>query len=69
MLVIDQDEELIQEIGPEVDAAVAALAKVPGVAIAYPDIGFPAMVGLDASGGGEFRLVQVVPAAVAGSRT
>lgn len=49
------------------DAAVAAVAKIPGVAIAYPDIGFPAMVGLGA-GGGEFRLVQVVPAAVAGSR-
>ena len=45
------------------DAAVAALAKIPGVTLAYPDIGFPAMVGLG-SGGGELRLVQVVPAAV-----
>jgi len=45
------------------DAAVAAIAKIPGVAMAYPDIGFPAMVGLG-QGGGEFRLIQVVPAAV-----
>jgi putative ABC transport system permease protein len=49
------------------DAAVAAIAKIPGVAMAYPDIGFPAMVGLG-SGGGEFRLVQVVPAAVAATQ-
>lgn len=49
------------------DAAVAAVAKIPGVAMAYPDIGFPARVGFG-PGGGELRLVQVVPAAVAASR-
>ena len=48
------------------DAAVSAIAKLPGVRMAFPDIGFPAMVGL--GGAQEFRLVQVVPAAVAASR-
>jgi putative ABC transport system permease protein len=47
------------------DAAVAAISGIPGVVTAYPDVGFPAMVGF--GGGEEFRLVQVVPAAVAGS--
>jgi putative ABC transport system permease protein len=46
-------------------AAVAAIAKMPGVRMAYPDIGFPAMVGF--GGAEEFRIVQVVPAAVASS--
>lgn len=48
------------------DAAVAEIAKIPGVRTAYPDINFPALVSLD--GEEEFRLVQVVPAAVAGSK-
>ena len=47
------------------DAALAAIAALPGVRLAYPDIGFPAMVGL--GGPQEFRLVQVIPAAVAAS--
>jgi putative ABC transport system permease protein len=48
------------------DAAVAEIARLPGVRSAYPDVSFPALVGLE--GEEEFRLVQVVPAAVAGSR-
>ena len=47
------------------DAAVAEILKVPGVLTAYPEINFPALVGLE--GEEEFRLVQVVPAAVAAS--
>ena len=47
------------------DTAVAAIAKLPGVRLAYPDIGFPAMVGLGQAH--EFRLVQIVPAAMAAS--
>jgi putative ABC transport system permease protein len=43
--------------------AAAAIARLPGVLMAYPDIGFPAMIGL--GGSQEFRLVQVVPATVA----
>ena len=49
------------------DAAVAALAGTPGVASAYPDVGFPAMIGFN--GEEEFRLVRIVPAAVAASRS
>ena len=49
------------------DQAVAAISRIPGVLSAYPDIGFPAMVGFE--GTEEFRLVQVVPAAVAASRS
>jgi putative ABC transport system permease protein len=48
------------------DAAVAAVAAIPGVAMAYPDVGFPALVGF--GGQGEFQLVRVVPAAAASSR-
>ena len=48
------------------DAAVAEIAKISGVRTAYPDINFPALVSLE--GEEEFRLVQVVPAAVAGSK-
>ena len=48
------------------DAAVAEILKVPGVLTAYPEINFPALVALD--GEEEFRLVQVVPAAVAASK-
>ncbi len=48
------------------DAAVAAIAAIPGVVLAYPDIGFPAMVGY--GGASEFRLVQVIPSAVAAGR-
>ncbi len=47
-------------------AAVEAIARIPGVETAYPDVNFPALVGLD--GEEEFRLVQVVPAAVARSK-
>ncbi|HOW84668.1 MAG TPA: ABC transporter permease [Candidatus Aminicenantes bacterium] len=47
------------------DAAVAALARLPGVAMAYPDVSFPALVGLGDRR--EFRLVQVVPAAAVNS--
>lgn len=47
-------------------AAVEAISRLPGVDTAYPDINFPALVGLE--GEEEFRLVQVVPAAVATSR-
>jgi putative ABC transport system permease protein len=47
------------------DAAVAAIARIPGVVSAYPDVNFPALVGLE--GEEEFRLVQVVPAAIAAS--
>src|SRR5512139_2490918 len=45
------------------DAAVAKILKIPGVLTAYPEINFPALVGLE--GKEEFRLVQIVPAAVA----
>lgn len=48
------------------DAAVAGISRIPGVRTAYPDISFPALVGL--GGAEEFRLVQVVPAAVAASK-
>ena len=47
-------------------AAVAEISRIPGVRTAYPDINFPALVSLE--GEEEFRLVQVVPAAVAGSK-
>ncbi|MCK7524051.1 MAG: hypothetical protein MZV64_43700 [Ignavibacteriales bacterium] len=43
-----------------------AISRLPGVETAYPDINFPALVGLE--GEEEFRLVQVVPAAVAASK-
>ena len=48
------------------DAAVAAISLIPGVRAAYPDVSFPALVGLE--GEEEFRLIQVVPAAVAASK-
>jgi putative ABC transport system permease protein len=48
------------------DAAVTAIRGIPGVLSAYPDISFPALVGLE--GEEEFRLVQVVPAEVAASK-
>jgi putative ABC transport system permease protein len=47
------------------DAAVAGIARIPGVRLAYPDVNFPAMVSLGEQE--EFRLIQVVPAAVAAS--
>jgi putative ABC transport system permease protein len=47
------------------DAAVAEISRLPGVRTAYADVNFPALVGLE--GEEEFRLVQVVPAAVAAS--
>ncbi|MGB8957575.1 MAG: ABC transporter permease [Candidatus Aminicenantales bacterium] len=48
------------------DAAVAAISRISGVRSAYAEISFPAMVGFE--GAEEFRLVQVVPAAVAASK-
>jgi putative ABC transport system permease protein len=48
------------------DAAVAGILKIPGVLAAYPEVSFPALVGLEDKQ--EFRLVQVVPAAVAASK-
>jgi putative ABC transport system permease protein len=48
------------------DAAVAEISRIPGVLSAYPDVNFPALVGLE--GEEEFRLIQVVPAAVAASK-
>ena len=48
------------------DAAVAAISRIKGVRSAYAEISFPAMVGFE--GAEEFRLVQVVPSAVASSR-
>ncbi len=45
--------------------AVAEIARIPGVKLAYPDVNFPAIVSLGENE--EFRLVQVVPAAVAAS--
>ena len=48
------------------DAAVAEILKIPGVTTAYPEVSFPAQVGLGDKE--EFRLVQVVPAAVAASK-
>jgi len=47
------------------DAAVAAFAAWPGVVSAFPEVRFPALVGL--RGREEFRLVQVVPAEAARS--
>jgi len=47
------------------DAAVAGIARIPGVRMAYPDISFPAQVGLE--GEEELRLVRVIPAAVLAS--
>ncbi len=48
------------------DAAVAEISRLSGVLSAYPDINFPALVDLD--GEEEFRLIQVVPAAVVHSK-
>ncbi len=48
------------------DEAVAAISRLPGVLMAYPDISFPARVRF--GGEEEFRLVQVIPAAAAASR-
>ena len=45
------------------DAAVAEIARIPGVRLAYPDVNFPARVSLGEKE--EFRLVQVVPAVIA----
>ncbi len=47
------------------DAVVAEIARIPGVRLAYPDVNFPALIGLGEKE--EFRLVQVVPAAIAAS--
>jgi len=47
------------------DAAVTEISRIPGVRTAYPEVNFPALVGLE--GEEEFRLIQVVPATVAAS--
>ncbi|MBN2206198.1 MAG: ABC transporter permease [Candidatus Aminicenantes bacterium] len=48
------------------DRALEAIAALPGVETAYPDVSFPALVRLN--GREEFRLVQVLPARIAGSK-
>jgi putative ABC transport system permease protein len=48
------------------DPAVAVISRLPGVESAYPDVSFPALVGLGEKE--EFRLVRVVPPAVAASK-
>jgi putative ABC transport system permease protein len=48
------------------DAAVAEIRRLPGVTMAYPDVSLPARVRFGEEE--EFRLVQVVPAAVTSSR-
>ena len=45
------------------DVAVAKIARIPGVRLAYPDVNFPARVSFGEKE--EFRLVQVVPAVIA----
>jgi ABC-type lipoprotein release transport system permease subunit len=49
------------------DAAVAKIARLQGVESAFPDIRLPALIRLD--GSEELRLAQVVPAAIAGSKS
>jgi len=49
------------------DAAAARIARLEGVESAFPDIRLPALIRLD--GSEELRLVQVVPAAIAGSKS
>jgi len=49
------------------EAAVAEISRLPGVRMAYPEVNFPALVSLE--GEEEFRLVQVIPAAVLASGT
>ncbi len=49
------------------DAAVARIARLEGVESAFPDIRLPALIRL--GGSEELRLAQVVPAAIAGSRS
>jgi len=48
------------------DRALDAIARIPGVETVYPDVSFPALVRFN--GREEFRLVQVLPAKIAGSR-
>jgi putative ABC transport system permease protein len=48
------------------DAAVAELGRLAGVESVFPEVRFPAMIRLGEAE--EFRLVQVVPARIAGSR-
>ena len=53
--------------GPALDdAAVRALQALKGVETAFPEVRFPAVVGSGEAE--EFRLVQVVPARIAGSK-
>ncbi len=47
------------------EEALARIAEIPGVEAVYPDIHFPALIGFKDRE--EFRLVQVIPAAVAAS--
>jgi putative ABC transport system permease protein len=48
------------------DAAVADLGRLAGVESVFPEVRFPAMIRIGEAE--EFRLVQVVPARIAGSR-
>jgi len=48
------------------DRALDAIARIPGVETVYPDVSFPALIRFN--GREEFRLVQVLPAKIAGSR-
>jgi len=48
------------------DRALDAISKLRGVETVYPDVNFPALVRFN--GREEFRLVQVLPAKIAGSR-
>lgn len=48
------------------DRALEAISKIRGVDSVYPDVSFPALVRLN--GREEFRLVQVLPARIAGSK-
>lgn len=49
------------------DRALAEIEKIPGVDAAYPDVSLPALVRIN--GREEFRLIQALPARVAGSKT
>src|SRR5512139_1776537 len=49
------------------DAAVARIAGLDGVESAFPDIRLPALIRFD--GSEELRLVQVLPATIAGSKS
>ncbi len=49
------------------DEAVKALARIPGVLAAYPEVRFPAVVSFE--GNEEFRFVQLIPARLSASKS